>query len=139
MLNYSLPSMLGDLSEWTPISELPGARVLKGNPRHFGRLDVGDSDTDHMVGVWECTEGTFEWTEVGYELQTLVEGRMRLIEADGTTHNLAAGDTFFTRQGDRMTWDIIEKVKKILFTFNSASEYAAAFGRIDGGERTLRV
>ena len=139
MLNYSVPSMLQDLEEWPPIDELPGTRVLEGDPRHFGRLDVGGFGSDLMLGIWQCTEGKFEWTEVGYELQTLVEGRMELTDTDGTTHALAAGDTFFTRQGDCMTWHIIEKVTKVFFTFNSEADYITAFGSLKGSDRTLRV
>ena len=139
MLTYTTASMLEELSEWPPIAEIPGARVLQGEPRHFGRLDIGDFESDFMLGVWECTEGTFEWTEVGFELQTLVAGRLRITEQDGTVHDLAAGDTYFTRKGDCMTWEVIEKIKKVFFAFNSEGAFAAAFGRLTSGDRVLRV
>ena len=139
MLPYTTTSMLENLSEWPAIAEIPGARVLKGDPRHFGRLDIGSFDSDFMLGVWECTEGTFEWTEVGFELQTLVAGRLRIIEKDGTAHDLAAGDTFFTRKGDCMIWEVIEKIKKVFFTFNSEGACAATFGRLESAKKMLRL
>lgn len=139
MLPYTTTSMLEHLSEWPPIAETPGARVLEGEPRHFGRLDIGSFESDFMLGVWECTEGTFEWTEVGFELQTLVAGRLRITEKDGTAHDLAAGDTFFTRKGDCMTWEVIERVKKVFFTFNNEGTCAAAFGRLKSANTLLRA
>ena len=139
MIPYSTELMLEGLSEWPAIAEIPGARVLEGEPRHFGRLDVGSFESDFMLGVWECTEGKFEWTEVGFELQTLVAGRLRIIDVDGVAHDLAAGDTFFTRKGDCMVWEVIERVKKVFFTFNSEGACAAEFGRLKSDGRTLRV
>ena len=46
----------------------------------------------------------------------MVQGKLRIVEADGTEHLFGPGDTFFTRKGERLVWDVIEPVTKIFFT-----------------------
>ena len=130
LLNYAHLKDRTDLEPWPPIGELEGTRVLSGAPQHFGRLDLGDYDTDHMLGIWECTEGTFEWTEVGDELQIIVKGRLRIIERDGTTHEFGPGDTFFTRKGEVMTWEVLERVRKVFFAYNVEGRPVAETPRV---------
>lgn len=56
--------------------------------------------------------------ELGDEMQTVLSGRVRLTLPDGSSHEFTAGDTLFTRRGDRVTWDVIEDVTKAFFTIN---------------------
>ena len=70
---------------------------------------------DFRLGVWHCTAGAIECNELGDELQTILKGKVRLIEADGSSEVYEAGDSFFTRQGDRVTWDVIEDVTKVFY------------------------
>ena len=91
-------------------------RIVRGNPRASGRLDIGSSDSAHRMGVWACTAGAFECVERGDELQTILEGRVRIVRADGTSAEFGPGDSFFTRKGERVVWDVLEDVKKVFFT-----------------------
>jgi len=70
-------------------------------------------------GVWRCTKGEFICNELGDEMQTVLDGNLRLKFEDGTTYEFGPGDTFFTKQGDRVTWDILEDVTKVFMTVNS--------------------
>lgn len=106
------------LESWPPIRGTPGYKVLRGEPVPSGRLDVGAIDSTIRVGVWACSEGAFECIETGDELQTIVKGKLRIVEADGTAHEFAPGDAFFTRKGERLVWDVIEAVEKVFFTYN---------------------
>lgn len=106
------------LKAWPPIRDTPGYAVLRGEPIARGRLDVGNIDSAIRAGIWACSEGSFACTEVGDELQTIVKGRLRIIESDGTTHEFGPGDSFFTRKGERLIWDVIDAVEKIFFTYN---------------------
>ncbi len=67
------------------------------------------------LGVWACTAGAFECVESGNELQTIVSGRLRIIEADGTSHEFTAGDSIFTQKGEKVIWDIVEDVVKVFY------------------------
>ena len=106
------------LQSWPPIRGTPGYEVLRGEPVPRGRLDVGHIDSEFRVGVWACSEGAFECTETGDELQTIVKGKLRIVESDGTAHQFGPGDSFFTRKGERLVWDVIEAVEKVFFTYN---------------------
>ena len=106
------------LEDWPAIRTTPGYEVVRGEPIPSGRLDVGHMDSAIRVGVWACTEGAFECTETGDELQTIVKGKLRIVEGDGTTHILGPGDSFFTRKGERLVWDVLEPVEKIFFTYD---------------------
>ena len=106
------------LRQWPSIRDTPGYVVLSGEPVARGRLDVGNFDSTVRAGIWACSEGSFECTEIGDELQTILKGRLHITETDGTTHEFVAGDSFFTNKGARLIWNIIEAVEKIFFTYN---------------------
>ena len=47
---------------------------------------------------------------------TILSGRCRVIDqASGTTTALETGDSFFVRDGSRVTWDVTETVTKVFF------------------------
>ena len=105
------------LNPLPPLSETSGYRVVRGDPKASIRFELGAAGSMLRMGFWNCTEGAFECTESGDELQTLLKGRLRVIESDGTVHEYQAGDSFFTRQGEVVTWDIVEEVEKVFFTY----------------------
>ena len=118
MLTYHQSQPIKNLIELPPFRETSGYRIVRGNPRAFIRFDMGGSPDLLKLGIWSCTEGAFECIEGGDELQTIISGRLRIIESDGTTHEFGAGDSFFTRKGEKIVWDIIEQVEKVFFTYN---------------------
>ena len=117
MRSYCLEELHGDLEPW-PFDESSPARyrIVRGNPQSSGRLDLGSADGVHRMGIWACTAGAFECIERGDELQTILEGRLRIVRDDGTTHEFGPGDSFFTRKGEQVVWDVLEDVKKVFFT-----------------------
>ncbi len=108
-----------DLERWPFTGEASNYQIVRGNPQAYGRIDMGTSASQHRLGIWKCTAGAFECTERGDELQTILQGRMRLIRQDGTVQEFGPGDSFFTYKGERVTWDIIEDVTKVFFTHDS--------------------
>lgn len=126
MLDYNQLKNRGGLEPWPPMEDLPFVKVLSGNPKHFGRFDLGGFETRQMVGVWECTSGKFEYTYPGDEICTLLAGRIRVTEKNGTVHEYKAGDTFFTVKGETVVWEVLEKIRKIFFIHNVDNEKLAA-------------
>ena len=117
MRRYRAHDPHDDLEPWPFVADAPSRyRILRGDPRASGRLDLGTGNAAHRMGVWACTEGAFECIERGDELQTILEGRLRIVRADGTSCEFGPGDTFFTRKGERLVWDVLEDVKKVFFT-----------------------
>ncbi len=106
------------LIDLPPIRETPGYRVINGNLCASVRFDVGTADSAIRVGVWMCTPGTFECVESGDELQSVIEGRLRVIQADGAVNEFTSGDSFYTEKGEHLVWEVVETVKKIFFTYN---------------------
>ncbi len=69
-----------------------------------------------MIGIWRCTRGKVECTEIGDELMTILTGHVRLIDVDdGTVSELGPGDSLFSRDGKRVIWDVTEDVTKVFF------------------------
>jgi uncharacterized cupin superfamily protein len=99
------------------IRDTPGYRVVRGNPIASIRFEIGEANSMIRTGYWACTTGAFECTEAGDELQTLLQGRLKVIESDGTEHEFKAGDSFFTRKGEVVIWDVLEDIEKIFFTY----------------------
>lgn len=117
MQSYRLSDIQGELEAWPFPEDGPSKyRIVRGKPRASGRLDLGTGDGVHRMGVWACTRGAFECIERGDELQTILEGRVRITGADGTSVEFGPGDSFFTRKGERVVWDVLEDVKKVFFT-----------------------
>ena len=117
MKSYRRDEAQSGLEAWPFPEDGPSRyRIVRGNPRASGRLDIGSSDSAHRMGVWACTAGAFECVERGDELQTILEGRVCIVRADGTSIEFGPGDSFFTRKGERVVWDVLEDVKKVFFT-----------------------
>ncbi len=112
--NYPLGAAKDGLKSWPFTSPASTYRILAGDPRASGRLD---RDQEHQrLGIWCCTPGIFMCTEQGDELQSLMRGRLRLHRADGSVTAYGPGDSFFTRRGERVVWEILETVEKVFFT-----------------------
>ncbi|HBM67251.1 MAG TPA: hypothetical protein DDZ82_00295 [Rhodobacteraceae bacterium] len=90
--------------------------MLFGAPAASGRIDTGEAGYTTRSGIWRCTTGTFECTEQGDELMTLLSGRCHLTDqSTGKSHELGAGDSLFMPDGRRVTWEIIQEVTKVFF------------------------
>jgi uncharacterized cupin superfamily protein len=63
-------------------------------------------------GVWESGAGTAEYVFSIDEWAYILEGEAS-VTAAGTTHQLRAGDVFYTPAGERMTWVVPAHVRKV--------------------------
>ena len=116
MQKYALGDVPESLEDWPFDNPASDYKILRGNPRASGRLDHGDYAGPHRLGIWACTEGAFECTELGDELQTIIRGRLVLTRVGGESIECGPGDSIFTRKGERVIWDIREEVTKVFFT-----------------------
>jgi uncharacterized cupin superfamily protein len=116
MHKYALGEAAESLEPWPFDNPASDYRILRGEPRASGRIDHGDNAGPYRLGIWSCTEGAFECTELGDELQTVIRGRLLLTRVGGETIECGPGDSIFTRKGERVVWDIREPVTKVFFT-----------------------
>lgn len=107
---------VGPLEHWPLTNPASDYRITRGAPVTSGRVDVGGAGHATRYGIWRCTAGALECTEQGDELFMVLEGRCRLIDhATGEVTDLAPGDSYFVRDGARVTWDVSEDLTKVFF------------------------
>jgi len=116
MQKYALGEVAESLEPWPFDNPASDYRILRGEPQASGRIDHGDNDGPCRLGIWCCTKGAFECTELGDELQTVIRGRLVLTRVGGESIECGPGDSIFTRKGERVVWDIREDVTKVFFT-----------------------
>ncbi len=117
MLDYAQNLSQSGLEQWHPLEEI-GAEILSGSPAQSGRIDYGSLETPLIVGVWECTKGSFKATYPWNEMATILEGNITITFPDGSEHNFGPGDTHYATKGDTVTWTIhSEKVRKAFFIY----------------------
>ncbi len=125
MIDFKQSSEQSGIEAWPPLAEI-GANILSGDPQQSGRVDFGSLEGPLISGVWECTPGKFEITYPWGELATLLKGRITVTDADGRAVTYEPGDSFFVAQGQRVTWEIHEAVRKCFFIHVAKAEAAAA-------------
>jgi uncharacterized cupin superfamily protein len=103
------------LEQWPQFAELPYAKVIGGDPRQAARLDFGSLEGPLMSGVWECTPGKLEFVYPFSELCTFLEGKATVTDPSGRSVTYNAGDSFFIPQGEKVTWEVHERVRKCFF------------------------
>ena len=107
---------VGPLESWPFDDPASDYRIKSGAPRASGRLDAGGPGHVTRTGIWHCTKGAFECTEQGDELMTILSGRCSIIDhASSEITTLTRGDSYFMRDGTRVTWEILEDVTKVFF------------------------
>ena len=116
MFKYKPGDDVGPLEEWPFNNPRSNYDIKEGNPKASGRIDAGGRGHVTRFGIWRCTKGVFECTEQGDELMTILSGRCVLTDKEsGRVSALKTGDSFFVRDGSRVTWDILEDVTKVFF------------------------
>ncbi len=116
MKKYQPGDDVGPLEDWPFDNPVSDYRVTRGDPRASGRVDLGGAGHDTRYGIWRCTAGAVECTEQGDELMTILSGHCRVIDHEtGVVTELNPGDSFFSRDGKRVTWDVIEDVTKVFY------------------------
>ena len=118
---YKLGGDVGPLEDWPFENPISDYRIKEGNPKASGRIDKGGEGHTTRYGIWHCTKGAVECTEQGDEMMTILSGICHLIDhATGEVITLEPSDTYFTRDGSRVTWEIIEDITKVFFGYKAS-------------------
>lgn len=116
MFKYQADMDPGPLTAWPFDAPQSAYCILSGTPEASGRIDAGGAGQTSRTGIWRCTAGSFECTEQGDELMTLLSGRCRITDlTTGAVLDLGVGDSAFVRDGQRVRWDILDDVTKVFF------------------------
>ncbi len=68
-------------------------------------------------GVWEAEPGVHSGYQ-GQETVVILQGRATVTGESGQTVEVGQGDVFICQPGEKMTWTVHEKVRKV-FVINS--------------------
>lgn len=92
--------------------------ILAGAPVARGKVTLTSADRRQRAGIWECTAGEFEWNFECDETVRILEGEVRIAQADGTVTTLRAGDMARFPCGTRTRWTVDKLVRKVFFLYS---------------------
>lgn len=78
--------------------------------RHFAKAEKGA-----LAGIWEAGPHVERCRCDFDELCCILEGRLRLTDADGTQREFGPGDSFVVAAGFDGTWENLTHVRKVFF------------------------
>ena len=82
-------------------------------PVHSSHLYVNDEDRGIKIGVWECTPHTSKMLPFPVnEFMILLEGSVTMLEQDGKSTTVQAGEAFVVPKGVVCQWKQAEPVRK---------------------------
>lgn len=120
MLRYNPGDDVGPLESWPFANPASDYQIRRGTPKASGRIDEGGSGATTRFGIWACTAGAFSCIEQGDEMMTILSGNGTIIDEEtGHATRFQAGDTLFSKDGKRVTWDITDDVVKVFFGYKA--------------------
>jgi hypothetical protein len=96
-----------------PATPIDPAKVLTGSPAEKVQVLYADPRDEFLVGLWECTAGSWRCHFDEEEYVRLISGEVRLTDRDGGTVLFRPGDSFHVPSGFAGTWENVSDVRKI--------------------------
>lgn len=114
---------LGQLEDWGP---MPSDDLIAGVGQQYGHLWLDDAANGLMVGVWACSPMTGAmgpWST--NDVMVLIEGRVTIDHADGSSLHFSAGDALFIPKGTVCSWRQEGELKKFFVIHSDSSGLVA--------------
>lgn len=89
--------------------------IVSGKPDARIAEHSHSADKAAMTALWDCTAGTFRWYFAWDETVMILEGEVRVTDANGAVRILKAGDIAYFAGNTWATWQIDNYVRKIAF------------------------
>ena len=87
-------------------------RVIEGDPHHTVQSFFENETGALVAGVWESTPGKWHAFTGRDEFCYIIEGQVRLTDAQGNANTFKTGDAFLIPNGFTGTWEVLETTKK---------------------------
>ena len=111
-----LPLHAGAVGSMTlePTGYVTTENVVHGDPAERGAMVHSSADGSFLVGVWvaEPYAETFPDGYPGDEYAYVVDGRLTLVDPDGTSRTFVAGDSYVMTKGWAGTFQVDETLTK---------------------------
>lgn len=83
------------------------------------RLWVLDSLKEGVTfGIWESTPGKWKYTSPQWEYCRILSGKTVIVEGNGKSRTVKAGDSFLLKPGVSCTWEVIETTRKEFVSYD---------------------
>lgn len=93
---------------------IKSAWIIEGNPVARNFLLSSSKDGTASTVIWDCTAGRFNWFYGIDETVYVLEGSVRLKDANGS-RLVKAGDSIFFPAGSSAEWTVETYIKKVAF------------------------
>jgi uncharacterized cupin superfamily protein len=100
------------LEEWP----IPREQIREGSPRASG-TSLHEGADGAGTGVWEVTEGSFDWEYATHQSLCVLSGRAQVAIEGGPSLELGPGDAAFFPAGTRARWTVRAKLRKVYSTY----------------------
>jgi uncharacterized protein len=115
--------VMDDSTPIPPIVDFRSAVVAESAPVNPEKVEAGspvttvanqysDAGARFHCGTWSSTRGRWRVAYTEHEFCHLLEGRVRLVAADGRALEFHAGDTWVIPAGWRGTWETLDPARK---------------------------
>lgn len=89
--------------------------ILSGNPQARASELMRSRDGQSWTVVWDCTDGSFNWTYHFDETIHILEGSIVLTDGGNPPTRLGPGDVVFFPKGSQVNWQVEGYVRKVAF------------------------
>jgi uncharacterized cupin superfamily protein len=114
MIAFKLASNPVALDVWGPPEKL-SAVTLEGAPVMHGTNLYSSAGGQILSGIYEVTKGKFKVIYPFHEHATVLDGEVTLTDEEGNSVTYGPGDSWFCHQGEVVTWDVKERLRKTFF------------------------
>ncbi|MDB5553522.1 MAG: protein of unknown function cupin 3 [Rhizobium sp.] len=118
MIAFKLGTQAVELDVWGPPERL-SAVTLEGEPVMHGTNLYSSANGQVLSGIYEVTKGRFKVIYPFHEHATVLDGEVTLTDEAGNSVTYGPGDSWFCHQGEVVTWDVKEKLRKTFFVVNA--------------------
>ena len=106
--------------------------VLEGQPRARSGCHSTNTDGWAATHVWDCSAGRFRWFFGVEETVLILEGEVRVTDAQGCVQRLVPGTVAYFPTGTWWEWQVPQHVRKLSFNRRSVLPPARFLSRVLG-------
>lgn len=92
-------------------------KMLSGSPQQVLSNHFSNAAGNFHCGFWEAEIGHWQVHYTEFEYCEILQGRIRMVSAEGIEQTVGVGDRFVIEAGYRGTWQVLEPAKKVYVIF----------------------
>jgi uncharacterized cupin superfamily protein len=97
--------------------EVAPEKMLAGSSKQILSNHFSNASGKFHTGFWEAEVGHWLVNYTEFEYCEILEGRIRMVDADGQVQIVGKGDRFVIEAGYQGSWEVLEYAKKVYVIF----------------------